>query len=121
MAALNGKRMFPCPVCSTVCEVRVSKKNKPYVVCDPCGIQCFIRGPAGIDAFYRLIDRAERQGLWSRLSEMEGHYHLKCQACGRQFWAEKDLVGTSWIDGAFKGFRCPNQDCGEVVSWEEES
>ena len=38
MALLNGKRMFPCPVCADPREVKLTKKDKPYVVCDPCGI-----------------------------------------------------------------------------------
>ncbi len=119
MVALNGKRMFPCPVCSTACDVRISKKNKPYVVCDPCGIQCFIRGPAGIESFNRLVDRANREDTLTRLSEMEQRYHLKCPECGCRFWAEPQLVKTSVFDGSFQGFRCPQKNCGAIVPWEK--
>jgi hypothetical protein len=31
MAIANRKRMFPCPVCVDPREVRVTKKDKPYI------------------------------------------------------------------------------------------
>lgn len=119
MAALNGKRRFPCPVCSALREVRLTKKDKPYVVCDPCGIQLFIRGPAGIDGFNRLVDRASREDLWARLSEMERRYHLGCPKCGSRFWIEPELLKTSIFDGSVKGFRCPQKNCDATVTWEK--
>ena len=117
MAVLNVKIMFPCPVCANPCEVRITKKKKPYITCDPCGIQLFIRGPAGIDAFNRLLDRADREDLWTRLAEMLRRYYLKCPACGCHFWIEHELVKTSLFDGSLQGFRCPAKDCREVVPW----
>lgn len=119
MAALNGKRMFPCPVCTDPRDVRQTKKGKPYIVCDPCGIQVFIRGPAGIAAFNRLADRAHGEDLWTRIKEMERRYHLKCPECGRRFWIEPELAKTSIFDGTLQGFRCPQQDCGATVGWEK--
>ncbi len=74
MAFLNGSRMFPCPVCTSPLEVKTTKKDKPYIICDPCGVQLFVRGPSGIDAFSRLIERANKDDLWSRLVEMERRY-----------------------------------------------
>lgn len=119
MATLIGKRKFPCPVCTTPLEVKTTKKNKPYVTCDPCGIQVFVRGPAGITAFIRLIDRADGKDLWSRISEMERRYRLKCPECGCQFWAERELIKTDWVSGGFLGFRCPK--CEEIVEWGKET
>lgn len=117
MTLLNGQRLFPCPICSDPCEVRITKKKKPYITCDPCGIQLFIRGPAGIGAFNRLIERADREGLWDRLREMDRRYFLKCPECGCRFWIEPDLVKTSLFDGTLQGFRCPDKNCREVVPW----
>jgi transcription elongation factor Elf1 len=117
MPELNGKQMFPCPVCTDPREVRLTKKKKPYITCDPCGIQVFVRGPAGIAAFNRLIDRANGRDLWTRLREMESRYNLKCPKCGCRFWAERELVKTNWVDGSFLGFRCP--ECEEIVEWEK--
>lgn len=120
MAGSNGKRMFPCPVCADPREVRTTKKGKPYVVCDPCGIQVFVRGPAGISAFNRLADRADGAGLWTRLAEMESRYRLACPKCGHRFWIEPELAKTSVFDGSLRGFTCPQEDCGATVAWEGE-
>jgi len=117
MAALNGKPMFPCPVCTDAREVRLTKKHKPYVVCDPCGIQLFVRGPAGIEALDRLIEKVSNEGVLTRLVEMERRYHLKCPECGHRFWIEPELVKTSIFDGSLQGFRCPTKGCKAVVEW----
>src|SRR5688572_9627805 len=39
---------FPCPLCRTALELRRSRANKPYCVCNPCGVQIFFRGKKGI-------------------------------------------------------------------------
>jgi len=119
MATENANRMFPCPVCADPREVRLTKKHKPYITCDPCGIQVFIRGPAGISAFERLIERANGEGLWARVKEMERRYHLRCPECGCRFWIEPDLIETSIFDGSLKGFRCPQGNCEGIVRWEK--
>lgn len=107
---------FPCPICTRALEVRLTKKNKPYVTCDPCGVQMFVRGPDGIDGFKRLIERGTRDGVMDRLREMEARFRLRCPKCDHRFWMERDLIKTSAFDGSLKGFRCPK--CGEVVAWE---
>jgi transcription elongation factor Elf1 len=113
---LTTKKMFPCPVCGVATEVRITKKDKPYVTCYPCGIQLFIRGPAGVSGFNRLVARGEP--VIQTLSEMERRYRLTCEECGTQFWAEPQLAKTSIFDGHLQGFRCPK--CNEVVSWKTE-
>ena len=112
--------MFPCPVCAGAREVGITKKNKPYITCDPCGVQVFIRGPAGIREFDRLMERTDRSGLLTRIKEMERRFRRSCPECGCHFWIERRLVKTSSFDGSFKGFRCPRKDCGVIVPWEEE-
>jgi hypothetical protein len=119
MLELNGQRLFPCPVCVELREVKLTKKKKPYITCDPCGIQLFVRGPAGISAFRRLIDSGNNQGLWSAMKEMEPRYRLKCPKCGCRFWVKPSLVKTSLFDGSLQGFRCPEKRCGATVPWEE--
>jgi DNA-directed RNA polymerase subunit RPC12/RpoP len=121
MSLLNGTRMFPCPVCTSPLEVKTTKKDKPYIICDPCGVQLFVRGPSGIDAFSRLIERANKDDLWSRLSEMERRYRLRCPECGCRFWIEQRLVETSTWDGSLKGFRCPGKNCDAIVPWEKQA
>ena len=120
MAVLIGNRMFPCPVCTNPREIRITKKDKPYITCDPCGIQVFVRGPAGIAAFSRLVENGEREDLWTRLRLMERRYRLRCHDCGTHFWIEPGLVKTSMLDGSLKGFRCPGKNCGATVGWEAE-
>jgi transcription elongation factor Elf1 len=119
MVAANGKQMFPCPVCTQAREVRTTKKDKPYLICDPCGVQVFVRGPSGIDEFRRLLSQTNNEGLLSRLREMEDRYRLTCPECGQEFWAEPKLIKTSMFDGEMKGFRCPKKNCDTVVPWEE--
>ena len=110
---MSDQRMFPCPVCAVPREVKLTKKEKPYMMCDPCGVQLFIRGPAGIHEFNRLVARGE--SIMETLSEMERRYRLTCDECGTTFWAEPQLAKTSLFDGHLQGFRCPK--CNEVVPW----
>jgi DNA-directed RNA polymerase subunit RPC12/RpoP len=119
MAAMNEKQMFPCPVCIGPREVKSTKKSKPYITCDPCGVQVFVRGPAGIAAFNRLLERANADDLWTMLKEMQQRYYPRCPKCGHRFWIKADLAETSAWDGSLKGFRCPQKNCTSVVEWEK--
>jgi predicted RNA-binding Zn-ribbon protein involved in translation (DUF1610 family) len=121
MTLINGNPMFPCPVCTQVREVRLTKKDKPYLVCDPCGVQVFVRGPAGIEEFRRLLQHTNSESLLTRLEEMERRYRLICPECGQGFWAEPKLIKTSVFDGTLKGFRCPKKNCDAVIAWEPKS
>jgi len=57
---LNRKaRLFPCCVCHEPREVRTTKKGKPYMICDPCGMQMFVRVETGIRRFEAMIDAAD--------------------------------------------------------------
>jgi hypothetical protein len=67
---------FPCPICSKPLAVKLTKKGKPYLICDPCGVQVFVRGPAGIHELKRLLERGNRNGTLGRLEEMEKRYRL---------------------------------------------
>ena len=52
---LSGQA-FPCPVCGIALPFRFSRKQKPYCVCDSCGIQLFFRGKEGIRLLREIID-----------------------------------------------------------------
>ncbi len=119
MPILNVTQMFPCPICTSPRQVKITKKDKPYIVCDPCGVQLFVRGPSGITAFERLIGRGNQGDVWTRIKEMERRYRLKCSECGHQFWIESQFIETSGWDGSLKGFRCPGKDCDAIVPWEK--
>ncbi len=118
---LGTKKLFPCPVCMEPLEVRHSKKGKPYITCNRCGVQLFVRVQAGIDAFNLLVERAEMEDIWEELAKLGRRYRRQCPKCGRSFWVEKKLIKTSDLDGSFRGFRCPENDCRAIVKWEEES
>jgi len=45
---------IPCLLCGTKLEMRIDKNQKPYFVCDPCGIQMFIRRKKGIELLQRF-------------------------------------------------------------------
>ena len=54
---------LPCILCGRKLEKRTSIKNgKPYFVCDPCGIQLFIRRKQGIELLeetFRNLEKAQ--------------------------------------------------------------
>jgi len=118
---MSGKQMFPCPVCTGPREVLLTKKDKPYLTCDPCGVQVFVRGPSGIREFSRLLQSTSEEPLLARLTHIEKRYRLTCPNCGHKFWITPKLVETSMFDGSVKGFRCPERDCGGVALWNEEA
>ena len=109
---------FPCPVCLQPLDVRMTKRNRPYVICSPCGVQMFVREKAGIVAFERLVKQAARDDLWTRLAELEKRYRLRCPECGKSFWIRHELIATSWFDGEVVGYRCPQKDCEGIAKWE---
>jgi DNA-directed RNA polymerase subunit RPC12/RpoP len=47
---------LPCFLCGASLDKRTDKNRKPYFVCNPCGIQLFVRRPHGI----RLLDKLLR-------------------------------------------------------------
>ncbi len=49
------KDQINCFLCQRLLEVRTSKKNKPYLVCDDCGIQVFLRVEKGMKRLERLL------------------------------------------------------------------
>ena len=51
---IKDRYYFPCPVCNKMLLVKITKKNKPYCICNVCGVQVFVRGKKGIEKFNRL-------------------------------------------------------------------
>ena len=59
---------LPCILCGRKLEKRTSKKNgKPYFVCDPCGIQLFIRRKQGIELLEETFHNLERAQIPFRI------------------------------------------------------
>ena len=114
-------RTFLCPICAEPRAVRITKKDKPYLICDPCGVQVFIRGRSGIERFARLLERAQAADLLTRFNASAERYRLTCANCAHVFWIEPHLIETSIFDGSLKGVRCPASNCGAVVPWKVRS
>jgi hypothetical protein len=99
-------------------EVRETKKRKPYVICDPCGVQMFVRNTEGIRKFELLIAEARDSDIWARLAKLAQRYKKTCPECWHEFWAEDKLMKTSIMDGSLQGYRCPMPGCKGVVKTE---
>lgn len=46
---------IPCFLCAVELEQRNDKNQKPYFICDRCGLQIFVRGRQGIENLLQLI------------------------------------------------------------------
>jgi len=46
---------IPCFLCSHELRQRKDKNEKPYFICDPCGMQIFVRGRQGIENLGKLL------------------------------------------------------------------
>jgi hypothetical protein len=51
----------PCWLCGKPLELRITKGGKLYVVCDPCGLQCFIRRQEGMERLKKLLKHLEKR------------------------------------------------------------
>ena len=92
-----------------------------HFTCNGCGVQVFVRGRPGIEAFDRLVARAHREGLLTTVAEMARRYRRTCPQCAHEFWIEPALIATSLFDGRLKGVRCPGAGCGAILPWEPAS
>jgi DNA-directed RNA polymerase subunit RPC12/RpoP len=112
--------LFPCPICGEGLAVRESKKKKPYVVCNACGVQMFVRTAPGIQKFDKLVADAEARNIWERLRKLGSQYQKKCPQCGKSFWVDYKRFKTSWFDGSAIGYVCPEPGCEGIAPLEEE-
>jgi len=44
---------IPCPTCRKQLEQKLTRKDKPYFVCEACGVQVFVRFQEGIERLKR--------------------------------------------------------------------
>lgn len=54
------RHTFPCPLCGAGLDLRQSRAQKPYCVCNSCGLQIFFRGKNGISRLRSLLNEGER-------------------------------------------------------------
>ena len=119
LLAKRDLRLFPCCVCGEAREVRTTKKGKPYMICDPCGVQMFVRVETGIRRFEQLIADADENNIWKRLAELQQRYQFQCPKCRKKFWLTPELIKTSWASGKLEGYRCPDPGCGGTAKPEK--
>jgi DNA-directed RNA polymerase subunit RPC12/RpoP len=55
--------VLPCFLCGKQLDQRTDKNNKPYFICNPCGMQIFIRRELGIKKLEELIRNLKEGGL----------------------------------------------------------
>ena len=66
------KRYFPCPVCGELKELCISSKGKPYLTCNDCGVQLFIRGKEGIKKISKqFLDYSNDRNFKAKISRPE--------------------------------------------------
>ena len=63
---------IPCFLCGRKLTVRTDKNGKPYLICDPCGSQHFIRRKQGMERLGDLDLYIQRQktGLAERMESL---------------------------------------------------
>jgi hypothetical protein len=64
---------LPCFLCIAKLEKRISKRGKPYFVCNPCGIQLFVRKDHGIKLLNKLLSDVARNEIPFRHRAEEVH------------------------------------------------
>ena len=62
----------------------------------------------------------KRKANWKRLEELQRRYQKKCPKCGKEFWITPEQIKTSWMDGSFVGYRCPERGCDGMATWEKD-
>jgi DNA-directed RNA polymerase subunit RPC12/RpoP len=53
--------LLPCFLCHKQLDLRITKKQKPYFICEDCGTQIFVRGKRGIKRLHKLLDNMSRR------------------------------------------------------------
>lgn len=110
---VSARAAFPCPLCLVPLRVKSSKKGKPYVVCDACGVQMFVRAKPGITRLAALMAEPRAVAVMERLATVARQQKTTCRSCRQMFWLSEAKLETSWFNGSFIGYKCPS--CGAAV------
>jgi|SRR5579864_2860937 hypothetical protein len=97
-------QFLPCLLCTEKLERRTDKNRKPYFICNPCGIQLFIRRQHGIRLLEKLLRDVAKNELPFRQRAEEVH---KIQALLTEINGVKQQIERL---EAQKGFFFPDQD-----------
>lgn len=66
MAERVEGRSWPCPVCNRRQDLRLSKSGKPYMHCEDCLVQLFVRGPDGIRRMVQALEESTEASVPTR-------------------------------------------------------
>src|SRR5437868_4200396 len=89
---------LPCLLCGKKLPKRTDKNHKPYFVCDPCGIQLFIRRKQGIELLEQVFENLEKTNIPFSVHAHDLH---KIQALMKEIdgvKAEIDKIGFWFLD-----------------------
>jgi|SRR5579871_966148 len=95
---------LPCLLCTEKLEKRRDKHGKPYFVCNPCGIQLFIRRQHGIRLLEKLLRNIAKHEIPFQHKAEEIH---EIQALLTEIDGVRKQIKR--LD-AQKGFLFPDQD-----------
>jgi hypothetical protein len=73
------RQQFPCPTCGELKRIKFSKKDKPYFICEECGLQTFIRGAEGIRRLYEIAGDTELNKILEGLSSVQSAGFIQLQ------------------------------------------
>jgi hypothetical protein len=100
-------KFIPCFLCGEEIEIKNSKKGKPYFICDPCGLQTFIRRDKGIERLKTWMEEGKKEfkkrsgnGLLELVMQIEA-----LEAKRKEIETKKGLVPlkeTHFIEAALK-------------------
>ncbi len=96
---MNGT--FLCCLCEAEIEIRQTKKGKPYMICEDCGVQIFVRYQKGVR---RLEQLSSNQA--SLLEEF-----ILCRRCDVAVRNTSEKIQDPLFGD--RGFYCP--ECGELL------
>lgn len=97
-------QFLPCLLCTEKLEKRIDKNRKPYFVCNPCGIQLFIRRQHGIALLDKLLRDVAKNEIPFRQRAEEVH---KIQALLTEINGVKKQIERLELQ---KGFLFPDRD-----------
>src|SRR5207245_3600249 len=82
-------------LCGIGLDIRSSKKNgKPYCICDPCGVQLFIRRKEGINRLLEITGNTELLNKLEQLKRQKAALERERDVFGDDDWYV-DYASTS--------------------------
>ena len=94
VTAEDSTEYFPCPICFEMFEIKYDKNSKPYLQCNDCGVQLFVRGKEGIKKFKNLISDYNYKFKSQKLIELIDYFE-KLEKKLAEIEAKKPFFGEN--------------------------